>query len=244
LNLHIIEAATPLFGCKPVLLAFSHLKPWNSCHSNDAFRLGNFEEAERLYSEALRLHPDNMALYTNRAQARLRVGRYLEAVDDCGWALRLDERNVKAHLRMGLALQQLGRYDEALQALEKARKASPAKNRPEIAAHAEETRRLQRVAADEIRVIAAEQKAVEMAGLVRRLLEETDAAECASAATELADILVRVSTRCCGIEYQCFCPCPLLMVPGPPSPPVALTQVCLHHCRDPIVRIFFASREA
>jgi hypothetical protein len=32
---------------------------------------------------------DNLALYTNRAQAYIKLEKYTEAIDDCEWAFRV-----------------------------------------------------------------------------------------------------------------------------------------------------------
>lgn len=32
---------------------------------------------------------DNIAIYTNRAQTLILLGKYMEAINDCDWALRV-----------------------------------------------------------------------------------------------------------------------------------------------------------
>jgi hypothetical protein len=36
---------------------------------------------------------DNIALYTNRAQAFIKIGKYQEAISDCDWAFRVFFKN-------------------------------------------------------------------------------------------------------------------------------------------------------
>lgn len=106
---------------------------------NAAFTKGDFGAAESLYTEALQLYPDSLALYTNRAQARLRQSKFAEALSDCDWALRLHERHPKALMRKGLALRGLQRDDEAIEWLTKAVHALPASERAEVQRQLDET---------------------------------------------------------------------------------------------------------
>jgi tetratricopeptide (TPR) repeat protein len=107
---------------------------------NACFRAADYVGAEAKYTEALRLWPDGLPLYTNRAQARLRLHDYAGALSDCDWALRLHDRHPKALLRRGLALAGLGRFDDALDSLERARKTLPASGRGEVERHMAATR--------------------------------------------------------------------------------------------------------
>ena len=64
-------------------------------------------------------------VFSNRAMARLKLGAYAEAEEDCGEALKLDPRNVKAHLRRGAARAVSGNYLEALEDFESALRLEP-----------------------------------------------------------------------------------------------------------------------
>ena len=50
---------------------------------NVAFRSGDYLQAEDLYTQALQKNPHNPLLFTNRANARLRLHRWDDAVNDC-----------------------------------------------------------------------------------------------------------------------------------------------------------------
>ncbi|XP_043114301.1 tetratricopeptide repeat protein 12 [Puntigrus tetrazona] len=68
---------------------------------NEAFTQGDYEAAARFYTEGLDQLRDMQALYTNRAQAFIKLGRYKEAISDCEWALRCNEKCIKAYVHMG-----------------------------------------------------------------------------------------------------------------------------------------------
>ncbi|KAG8518989.1 Tetratricopeptide repeat protein 12 [Galemys pyrenaicus] len=58
---------------------------------NDAFVKGDYEAAIQCYSEGLEKLKDMKVLYTNRAQAYIKVGDYQKALVDCDWALKSRE---------------------------------------------------------------------------------------------------------------------------------------------------------
>ncbi|KAL2193629.1 hypothetical protein P885DRAFT_63825 [Corynascus similis CBS 632.67] len=81
---------------------------------NRRFQAGDYVMAEALYSQALILDPNNPALYTNRAMARLKLNQWDSAVADCTACLRLAPDNVKAHYSLSQAHLALRAYDDAL----------------------------------------------------------------------------------------------------------------------------------
>uniref|UniRef100_A0A8C6XHW5 Uncharacterized protein n=1 Tax=Naja naja TaxID=35670 RepID=A0A8C6XHW5_NAJNA len=70
---------------------------------NDAFSQGDYASAVQNYTEGLKKQKDMPALYTNRAQAYIKLQKYEKAIDDCSWALRCDEKCTKALFHMGKA---------------------------------------------------------------------------------------------------------------------------------------------
>ena len=105
---------------------------------NTAFRQGQFSRAEELYTSALLqydkvtlTHPplstfytflQNYILFTNRAQARLKQGKYQDAVDDCKEAIKLKQDNLKTIIIITKALRGMKDYQKAMDMLELADK--------------------------------------------------------------------------------------------------------------------------
>uniref|UniRef100_A0A670KMV3 Tetratricopeptide repeat domain 12 n=1 Tax=Podarcis muralis TaxID=64176 RepID=A0A670KMV3_PODMU len=70
---------------------------------NDAFSKGDYALAIQKYTEGLKKQKDMQVLYTNRAQAYIKLQDYEKAISDCDWALRCDEKCIKALFHMGKA---------------------------------------------------------------------------------------------------------------------------------------------
>ncbi|XP_059139456.1 tetratricopeptide repeat protein 12-like [Physella acuta] len=80
---------------------------------NTEFKQGNYKEALRFYDEAISEVRDSSVLYTNRAQARIKLGMFTEALKDCDLALRLWPNCLKAYVHQGHAYLALKDYDKA-----------------------------------------------------------------------------------------------------------------------------------
>ena len=65
------------------------------------FKCGEYESAVSLYSQAIQKNSRNHLLYTNRANARLKLGRWQEVIDDCIHALELSQESMKAYYFLG-----------------------------------------------------------------------------------------------------------------------------------------------
>ncbi|GMH78933.1 hypothetical protein TL16_g07981 [Triparma laevis f. inornata] len=89
-----------------------------------AFGQGNYPLAEVLYSKGIELDP-HAILYSNRALARMNLGKLDESIDDSKSSISLDPNYVKGHWRLAQALIAKRNYSEALQAFEKAVKIEP-----------------------------------------------------------------------------------------------------------------------
>ncbi|XP_053095473.1 tetratricopeptide repeat protein 12 isoform X2 [Pangasianodon hypophthalmus] len=80
---------------------------------NKAFALGDYELAVKVYTEGLDQLRDMPALYTNRAQALIKLKKYKEAISDCEWALKCSDKCIKAYVHMGRAHLGLRHFTES-----------------------------------------------------------------------------------------------------------------------------------
>ncbi|KAI7850995.1 hypothetical protein BDC45DRAFT_546399 [Circinella umbellata] len=87
---------------------------------NQEFKAGNYNEAVKLYSEAIEASPKTATYYANRAAALTMQGKYKEAYADCRSATELDPTNIKAFLRAGKCQLNLGNLEEATRQYEQA----------------------------------------------------------------------------------------------------------------------------
>jgi STIP1 family protein 1 len=68
---------------------------------NKCFKNGDFEEAENLYSQAIQKNSNGPLLFTNRANARLKLQKWEGAIDDCIRSIELLQDNMKAFFYLG-----------------------------------------------------------------------------------------------------------------------------------------------
>eukprot|EP01028_Stygiella_incarcerata_P012987 TRINITY_DN81017_c0_g1_i1.p1 TRINITY_DN81017_c0_g1~~TRINITY_DN81017_c0_g1_i1.p1 ORF type:complete len:465 (-),score=148.71 TRINITY_DN81017_c0_g1_i1:141-1535(-) len=73
-----------------------------------------YDDAIKRYTDAILLSDDNAIYFANRAAARMYLGRFREAVDDCRAAIRKNPKYSKAYHRLGNALFQMNRFSEAI----------------------------------------------------------------------------------------------------------------------------------
>ncbi|XP_045165039.2 stress-induced-phosphoprotein 1-like [Mercenaria mercenaria] len=91
---------------------------------NKALAESKYEEALRLYTEALTLD-NNAVLYSNRSAAHTKAGNYVEAIEDAEKAIQMRPDWIKGWSRKGTALCYLKRYEEAKIAFEEGLKIEP-----------------------------------------------------------------------------------------------------------------------
>ncbi len=68
---------------------------------NKCFKNGDYEEAESLYSQAIQKNSANPLLFTNRANARLKLEKWEGVIDDCIRSIELLAENMKAFFYLG-----------------------------------------------------------------------------------------------------------------------------------------------
>ena len=75
---------------------------------NQLFGAGKFSESEEAYTAAIALDPDEEALFSNRAAARLKLGRPQDALADAEECLRIAPAFMKGYHRKALAQTAMG----------------------------------------------------------------------------------------------------------------------------------------
>lgn len=81
---------------------------------NACFKAGNYLKAAALYTQAIKLDPENPALYSNRSAAFLNLMKLTKALADAETTIKLKPTWEKGFFRKGSALEAMERYDEAL----------------------------------------------------------------------------------------------------------------------------------
>ncbi|XP_043466237.1 tetratricopeptide repeat protein 1 [Leptopilina heterotoma] len=93
--------------------------------ANDRFRMGEFETALSMYSQALKICPlcctqERTFLFANRAAAKSKLPNEKQsAIRDCTKAIQLDPNYVKAYLRRANLYEETEKFDEALEDFKK-----------------------------------------------------------------------------------------------------------------------------
>ena len=77
-------------------------------------KLDRFDEAIDDYTTVIRLTPDNIRAYNNRAYSFAKLDRFLEAIDDYSVVISLDPTNSHAYHNRGVSFDKLGSYDKAI----------------------------------------------------------------------------------------------------------------------------------
>ncbi|KAI9260221.1 hypothetical protein BY458DRAFT_516538 [Sporodiniella umbellata] len=93
--------------------------------ANEQYKLGDYNEAIRLYSEAIEASPNTATYYNNRAAAYLMKKQYQQAATDSLKAVELDPTNAKAYARAGKCQLNIGHLEEAGRLLQRASELDP-----------------------------------------------------------------------------------------------------------------------
>ncbi|KAF2475701.1 U-box-domain-containing protein [Lindgomyces ingoldianus] len=81
---------------------------------NTHFKNGEYEAAETCYSQAIQKNSKNPLLFTNRANARLKLEKWQEVIDDCIRSIELLKENMKAFFYLAQAQIAINHPNEAL----------------------------------------------------------------------------------------------------------------------------------
>ena len=83
----------------------------------EAFKAGEYEEAQEKWSAALRRRPDDATLLSNRSAAWLALGEKESALEDAMRVVELKPDWYKGYGRFGAALAALGKTADAMAAV-------------------------------------------------------------------------------------------------------------------------------
>ena len=93
---------------------------WDSATVDELFTLmvvymnaGQYEFAERAASRTIERDPSDVEAYQHRAQARAKLGKFSEALQDCEKALAIDAEDIDTYRSRAAALVGLQRYEQA-----------------------------------------------------------------------------------------------------------------------------------
>lgn len=87
---------------------------------NQFFKQGDYSEALKHYSEAIKRNPDDPKLYSNRAACYTKLAAFDLGLKDCDECCRLDPKFIKGWIRKGKILQGMQQSSKALSAYQKA----------------------------------------------------------------------------------------------------------------------------
>lgn len=92
---------------------------------NEFFKAGNYLKAAALYTQAIKLDPQNATLYSNRAAAFLNLVKLNRALADAETTILLRPEWDKGHFRKGCILEAMERYEDAISAFNVALQHNP-----------------------------------------------------------------------------------------------------------------------
>ncbi|KPJ11757.1 DnaJ-like subfamily C member 7 [Papilio machaon] len=103
---------------------------------NEAFKMGRWQQALKLYNEALEVDKNNKTvnakLYYNKATVCAKLNQIKEAAEACTAALELDENYVKALLRRAKCYTELGEHEDAVKDYERLLKIDKTKEHKQL----------------------------------------------------------------------------------------------------------------
>jgi stress-induced-phosphoprotein 1 len=87
---------------------------------NALFQKGDYPNALKHYTEAIKRNPENAVLYSNRAACYQKLMEFHKVIEDCDTALKKDSKFIKAYLRKGAALVAMREFTRAQRCYEEA----------------------------------------------------------------------------------------------------------------------------
>eukprot|EP00756_Hemistasia_phaeocysticola_P012482 Hpha_TRINITY_DN15203_c0_g2::TRINITY_DN15203_c0_g2_i2::g.65310::m.65310 len=105
----VAQRAMPPTGMSPAAAVLKQ-------QGNEALRQGRYKDAADFYTQALGIESKSAVLLSNRAEAKLRQGKWAGAFEDANAAALADPGYAKAQFRRGAALSGMGRHSDAVDA--------------------------------------------------------------------------------------------------------------------------------
>lgn len=92
---------------------------------NEYFKKGDYSNAVKHYSEAIKRNPDDPKLYSNRAACYTKLAAFDLGLKDCEMCIKLDDKFIKGYIRKGKILQGMQNPSKASAAYQKALELDP-----------------------------------------------------------------------------------------------------------------------
>ena len=86
-----------------------------------SFEQEDYEQAERAYSDALKLDPTKASIFHERGEARVQLKKFREAIQDFSSLIGLEPLNPMAFINRGICYSELGEKNEACKDFKKAK---------------------------------------------------------------------------------------------------------------------------
>jgi len=92
---------------------------------NECFKKGQWADAVKFYSEAIKRNPKDAKIYSNRAACYTKLNAFDLTIKDCDTAIAMDPNFVKAYLRKANVLKAMGQAKNAMEVYSKAMELDP-----------------------------------------------------------------------------------------------------------------------
>jgi len=92
---------------------------------NECFKSGDWANAVKFYTEALKRNPKDAKIYSNRAACYTKLNAFDLTIKDCDSSIALDPNFVKAYLRKANVLKAMGQTQKAMEVYAKAMELDP-----------------------------------------------------------------------------------------------------------------------
>ena len=93
--------------------------------ANNFFKGGNFEEAQDLYEEIIKVNPHLIKAWNNLGVSHIKLGKFMRAIEIITEALKIEPHNDSLWRNLGIAYFQAEEYVEAIKVFKKSLERSP-----------------------------------------------------------------------------------------------------------------------